>query len=176
MIREDKGRIVQGQVFYRNQWMPIERKVQLEARNRKKIEEGYVLFQGEWITIEEKRARVTPQKPTVKGPEKVVYNKTINRQTYTVHHNENIDNRVIHEHDHRHVHVNGQTLSNLTREEQERIRQSQGAAPLRYGEEAHGLEDQRQQKKMLPHDKKYPRSLEDKHTKKGFDITEESDE
>lgn len=173
MIREDKGRIVQGQVFYQNQWMPIERKVELEARNKKKIEEGYVLFQGEWITIDEKLARVTPQEPVKQGPEKVVYNQTVNRQTYNVHHNQNIDNRVIHEHDHRHVHVDGQSLSNHVPDGLRRVGQRDDPS-LQYDNEKNTLEHKRQQQKMIPHDEQYRRSIEDKQRKEDSNTYDDS--
>ncbi len=175
MIREDKGRIVQGQVFYQNQWIPIERKIAFEAQNRKKIEEGFVLFQGEWISIDEKLARLKPPKPQKQSPEKVIYNQTVNRQTYNVNHNENIDNRTIHEHDHKHVHLDAQNASNYIRENLNRIMPSNDPSSLQYEDERQVIENNRPHQKMIPQDEKYIRSLEDKHKEEDPDSSIDSD-
>jgi hypothetical protein len=174
MIREDKGRIVQGQVFYNNQWMPIERKIALEALNRKKIEEGYVLFQGEWIPIEEKLTRIRPPKPVRQAPEKVIYTKTINRQTYNVHHSENIDKRVIHEHDHKHVHLDEQALSNYAQDRLNRIGNSNDPSSLKYKDGKQAIKNNLQKQKLIPQDESYTRSIEDKHEEDDSDTSGDS--
>ena len=101
MNKEDKSRVVHGQVYYQNRWMPIEKKVKLEIKDRKKIEEGFVRFQGEWITIEEKLARVSPPKP--QEPQQIHINQTYDQRTI------NVDKRVTHEH--KHVHLDKETLA-----------------------------------------------------------------
>ncbi len=101
--RDDRARVVRGQVFYDNQWISIEEKEARENEFRKRIEQGYVIYQGEWMTIEDKLARVKavhapPQQAT---PQNVYYNPTINRQVY------NVDNRNYQQtnEQHRHVHL-----------------------------------------------------------------------
>lgn len=105
MSKEDIGKIVRGQVSYHGQWMPIEKKVELIARNRKKIEEGYVRYQGEWMTIEEKLSRISPAQKT-QQPQQVTINQTFNQQTYD---QRTVDKRTVHEH--KHVHLDAETLA-----------------------------------------------------------------
>ena len=102
MNKEDKNRIIHGQVYYQNRWMPVDKKLALEKLDKAKIEQGYVRYAGEWITIEEKLARTLPQQ---QGQEQQIFiNQTYNQQTYTV------DKRTVHEHDHKHIHVDAEAL------------------------------------------------------------------
>lgn len=106
MNQSDKWKVLRGEVFFEGRWVPIERKIDAENRRRKKIEAGYVFYHGEWITIEEKYARVVPGKPSAKQPETIVVNINDNRTFYT------IDNRTLHEHQHRHLSLDKETLDN----------------------------------------------------------------
>jgi hypothetical protein len=104
MIKEDKARIIHGEVYYRNQWMPIAKKAAMVRKERKMIEQGLVHYQGEWIPIEEKLARVSPA-PMQQRPQQVIINQTYNQQTY--------DQRTVHEHtvhEHKHLHLDADTL------------------------------------------------------------------
>lgn len=102
MLKEDKARIIHGEVNYRNQWMPIEKKVDREKKRRKKIEQGLVFYQGEWITIEEKIARVSPAQQQQQQPQQININQTFNQQSY--------DQRTT-VHEHKHVHLDAETLA-----------------------------------------------------------------
>ncbi len=103
MLKEDKARIIHGEVYYRNQWMPIVKKVDREKKRRKNIEQGLVFYQGEWITIEEKITRVSPvQQQQQQQPQQVTINQTFNQQTY--------DQRTT-VHEHKHLHLDAETLT-----------------------------------------------------------------
>ncbi len=102
MLKEDKARIIHGEVNYRNQWMTIEKKVDREKKRRKKIEQGLVFYQGEWITIEEKIARVSPAQQQQQQPQQININQTFNQQTY--------DQRTT-VHEHKHLHLDAETLT-----------------------------------------------------------------
>ncbi len=156
MIKENRSRIILGQVFYQNQWMPIEKKIDLEAQRRKKIEEGYVFFQGEWIPLEEKLARISHTKIKKDKPQKVVYN----QQTYNINQNQNFDNRVTHEHEHRHVHIDPQNIPNYTHEKTKNTLPSKEHNSLE-AEERKQIQEKMSQQKMISHDEKYARFLED---------------
>lgn len=111
-MNDDKKRIIQGEVFYQNQWMSAEKKEALEKKRKKKIEEGYVFHHGEWITIAEKLARIAP----AGAQQNIIVNQTFNQQTY--------DQRTVHEH--KHVHLDAETLGAYTRQRQDA---SLGARP-----------------------------------------------
>jgi hypothetical protein len=82
---DDRAQIIHGFVRHGDRWVRIERKIELEAARRKRIEDGYVFFQSEWIPIDEKiaRTRMCVSQPAEATPRQV----TINRQVY------NVDNR-----------------------------------------------------------------------------------
>ncbi len=110
MIKEDRARIIHGEVLYRNQWMPIAKKAGIEKKRREKIEQGLVEYQGEWMTIEEKLARISPAQVQQPPPQQVIINQTFNQQTYdqrTID-QRTIDKRTVHEH--KHVHLDAETL------------------------------------------------------------------
>jgi len=103
MNKEDRNRIIHGQVYYQGRWMSIDKKLELEKLDIDKVEQGYVRHNGEWITIDEKIAR-TVLHQQISEPQQVYINQTYNQQTY------NIDKRTVHEHDHKHIHVDTETL------------------------------------------------------------------
>jgi hypothetical protein len=105
MIREERQKVLQGFVNYRNQWMSIEKKMDLDSQRRKKIEQGYVQHNGEWITIDEKISRMQPKPPVSEGQKQVFINNTINRQVYNI--QNTVDNRSFQSNvnEHRHVHI-----------------------------------------------------------------------
>ncbi|MBD3391059.1 MAG: hypothetical protein GF418_03300 [Chitinivibrionales bacterium] len=103
--RDDRARVVRGQVFYRNQWVPVEEKEAGESEFRKRLQQGYVLYQGEWMTIEDKLARVrTAQAPPQQaGQHHYYYNPTIAGQVYNV--QDQSDRRTYQQSSDRHLHV-----------------------------------------------------------------------
>ena len=151
MNKEDKSRVVHGQVYYQNRWMPIEKKVELEIKDRKKIEEGFVRYQGEWITIEEKLARVSPPKP--QEPQQIHINQTYDQRTI------NVDKRVTHEH--KHVHLDKDTLAEYAKN---RRRLGPSGENLSLDNEGNYqvLEGGNADRKMISEDKSHTRYLEDK--------------
>ena len=151
MNKEYKIRVVHGQVYYQNRWMPIEKKVELEAKDRKKIEEGFVRFQGEWITIEEKLARVSPPKP--QEPQQIHINQTYDQRTI------NVDKRVTHEH--KHVHLDKETLAEYAKNRGLLV-SSSGNLSLGKGEEFQALEGGNGDRKMISGDESSAKYLEDK--------------
>lgn len=159
MNKEDRSRVVHGEVFYQHRWMPIEKKMELEARDRKKIEEGFVKFQGEWITIEDKLARVVPQK---QEPQQVHIQQTYNQQTY------NIDRRVTHEHEHKHLHLDAETLAAYAKN-RGNVLPSPGNIELDGGQVFHSLEGKSADQKMLGDNKSQGRFLEDKSEEESND-------
>jgi hypothetical protein len=150
MNKEDKSSVVHGEVFYRNRWMPIEKKVDLEAQDRKKIEEGFVMFQGEWVTIEEKLARVFPPAPQKQEAQHIHVN-----QTY------NIDKRVIHEHEHKHLHLDAETLAAYAKNRGNAL-PSPDTLSVEQGQEYQLLDGEQGNRKMIPGQKPDARFLEDK--------------
>ena len=149
MDRRDRTRVLRGEVFHQGQWMSIRHKYDLEMQRRKKIEAGYVFFQGEWITIDEKCARVTPPSGPAKDDRPaapIVINQYDNRIVY------NIDKRTINRNEHRHVHLDKDTLEEYMRH---RLT-SPDENPDRFIEEKTPAVDKinRQEKKSLPHRKK----------------------
>lgn len=153
MNKEDRSRVVHGQVFYNNRWMPIEKKVELEAKERKKIEEGFVRLHGEWITIEEKLARISPPKP--QEPQQIYINQTYDQRTY------NVDRRVTHEHEHRHLHLDAETLSDYAKSRGRLVSSSENLS-LGKGEDYQALEGKGADRKMISDDKSHKKYLEDK--------------
>ncbi|MBN1579028.1 MAG: hypothetical protein JW913_20870 [Chitinispirillaceae bacterium] len=102
MNAEDKRRVIRGEVFCEGRWVHIDRKFDIERQRRKKIEAGYVYHHGEWITIDEKLSRVVPPKPPEeKRAETIIINQ--------------YDNRTIHHHEHRHVHIDREGLEEYSR-------------------------------------------------------------
>ena len=151
MNKEDKSRVVHGQVYYQNRWMPIEKKVALEEKDRKKIEEGFVRFQGEWISIEEKLARVSPQKQS--DPQQIVINQTYDQRTI------NVDKRVTHEH--KHVHLDKETLAQYAKN-RGRLGPSGDNLSLDNEGNYQVLEGGNTDRKMISGDKSSAKYLEDK--------------
>lgn len=112
MTKEERANVIKGLVHYQGQWMPVERKLDHEAKRRKKIEEGLVFFNSEWMTIEEKLNIVSPPKnaPAKAAPAQP-QQVTINKQVYNVQYH--TDNRTVTEntHEHKHVHVDSADLA-----------------------------------------------------------------
>ncbi len=166
MIDEDRKRIIHGQVLYNNRWMSIEKKIELESKDKKKIEEGFVCFQGEWITIEEKIARTKPQASPQQKEQSIVFNQTINRQTYNVNHNEQIDNRVIHEHDHRHLHLDEQSIARYNERNFHDALSHHRTTELDQREAKILAELDQRERKELPHKSRDTKTIEFKKKKK----------
>lgn len=148
MIQEDRARVVHGQVYYQNRWMPAEKKAELEANRLGIIQKGLVQYNGEWIPIDDKVAMLSKNKNVDKATRKVVVNKTVNRQVYNV--NVHNDNRNIQHttNEHRHVHVDQELLQGYS-QQHTGSRISQNMTPF-LGEDAGkpAIEDKKQ--KNLP--------------------------
>ena len=110
MNRQEKQQIIHGNVFVDGRWVPIDQKVAIERERRKKIEAGYVYFQQEWMTIDEKLRRVHPPAPPAQKDAGTVIINNYDNRTFT-----NIDKRTVHHHEHRHVHLDQQTLEGYMR-------------------------------------------------------------
>ena len=79
-----------------------------------------------------------------------------------------------HEHDHRHVHLDEKTLSNYAQDRLDRLGRSQDHSSLKYEDERQALGHNRSSQKMIPHDEKYMRSIEDKHEEEDPDTSRDS--
>ena len=154
MNKEDRSRVVHGEVFYQHRWMPIEKKIELEKKDREKIEKGFVKYQGEWITIEDKLARVTPQK---QEPQQINI-----QQTY------NIDKRVTHEHEHKHLHLDAETLAAYAKNRGNAL-PSPGNIELEGGQVFHSLEGKSADQKMIGDGKTDAKYIEDKSEEEDSD-------
>ena len=155
MNKEDKNRIIHGQVYYQNRWMPIDKKLELEKQDRAKIEQGYVRYTGEWITIEEKLARTLPQQNQNIEPQQIVINQTYNQQTY------NVDKRTVHEHDHKHIHVDAETLGHYAKS-RSYLQPHDSNQAIENDTTGIVLENKLKQQKMIQKEKRDSSFLEDK--------------
>jgi hypothetical protein len=149
----DKKRILRGEVFYGGRWVPIEQKLAAALQHRKKIEDGYVFYQGEWITIDEKIARVAPPKvPAEKRPETIVVNINDNRTFY------NVDKRTVFNQEHRHVHLDRESLEEYVQQKLPKDTTGDTAAIESDKKSVKALPD-RKQKKLLTNEGKETKSL-----------------
>ncbi len=160
MIKEDLSRVIQGHVFYQNQWMPIEKKVELETKRRKKIEDGFVYYQHEWITIEDKVSRVSSRSPTREEPKQTIINQTINRQVYNIHHH--TDKRTIHK-EHKHVHLDANSFADYVKSKNGAVSYSENPT-LEEWHNQQAIEDGKTEQKNIPLKKTY--LIEEKRTEK----------
>ncbi|MBN1759849.1 MAG: hypothetical protein JW863_16095 [Chitinispirillaceae bacterium] len=146
MNTDEKRRVIHGEVFAEGRWVPIERKFEIEQQRRKKIEAGYVWYRGDWMTIDEKLRLVVPSKPPEeKSNPTIVINNYDNRTFSTV------DNRTVHHYEHRHVHVDQQTLEGYMR----------NSLPDETSPEVKSLDSEVAQYKPLP-DKKGKKMIDNK--------------
>jgi hypothetical protein len=141
MIQEDRIKVLHGLVSHHGQWVPIDKKAESESLRRKKIEQGYVQFQGEWITIDEKCARVSPQ---TADPGSSKHMTIDNRQVYNIQHTE--DNRSYQQniHDHKHLHVDQQSLADLNGQPGDKAKLPMREEDLRF------IEDHERKRNHLP--------------------------
>lgn len=139
MNTHEKHRIIRGDVFVDGRWVPIHKKLEIDRQRRKKIEEGYVFYRGEWMTIKEKLLRVLPPKASEeKRPSSIVINNYDNRSYST------IDQRTVHHHEHRHVHVDGELLGEYVN----------GHLPQEASPAVHSIDSDKRKRKALSGSKK----------------------
>ncbi|MBD3320549.1 MAG: hypothetical protein GF350_05570 [Chitinivibrionales bacterium] len=126
MTGEEKKNIINGLVFYRNRWVSIDKKNELENQKKKCIEKGFVHFQGEWITIEDKISRIAPPTQQQNAPGNIVVNKTVTNQVYNI----SSDNRTFQDSgEHRHVHLDAAAAPEKTQQPTIPLNQSASREP-----------------------------------------------
>lgn len=104
---EKKKKIIRGLVEKGNKWVGMDEACRMEALRRKKIQEGYVFFNNQWITIDEKLNLLqskTPAKETAIPQMNITINLKEGSQTIQQDMRTFVDQK--------HLHVNGQIVSN----------------------------------------------------------------